>query len=267
MMHFADRAGARTVENRFKPLRAPGLAHTQSMGNIIFGSGVQQTPRGIRVTDVTGAGHKKPLRSEGKSCAASRCTRDGLQLGVSEHPSLYFRDEQFTEYAGRAKKERAGKKSLCLKSISAVDKLLYGRDLSKAGTDALRGYAERFSGYAGNSWKLPKKWKTESNSPAFKPEARVEAVQAELAQGREGEDVKQSTLDPSTLNTETLKPEELVADAKAEPSVAFLSEPTTPEVVRAEPSTDSGRLTPFGIRRGSSSSGSQTPSGQRPRWQ
>ncbi|CAK9017764.1 unnamed protein product [Durusdinium trenchii] len=167
MTRFADCAGARNTEARFKPLRAPGIAHTQSMGDIMNGLGssrVERTPRGIRIKDMSAAG-KKSERPEGKSCvtAAARCLQSSLQLGESEHPCSHFDGEFFGDYAGRAAKPKPTERSsVALKSLCVVDKLLYGRDLSFQSEDSLVQYAERYSGYAGNSWKIPKKFKQEA---------------------------------------------------------------------------------------------------------
>eukprot|EP00438_Fugacium_kawagutii_P021546 Skav234155 [mRNA] locus=scaffold6570:52934:56180:- [translate_table: standard] len=184
MTKFADRAGCRNVEARFKPLRGPGLAHTQSMYDLLGQGGVVRTPRGIRVKELVAAGGKTDpdlQRFEGRACAIStKWTRSTLRLGDLEHPGALGEDvpdRRFSGHAGQAQKEvKSGKVGSNLKSLSAVDKLLYGRDLSGYTTNPGLEYAAKFGNYAGFNWKLPKQ---KSDSCDQQTDAEVEAKPAE----------------------------------------------------------------------------------------
>lgn len=303
MTKFADRAGARTAEMRFKPLRAPGLAHTQSMSDIMGCPGAR-TPRGIRVKEVDAAGGKTDpelQRSEGRACVIStKWTRSTLRLGDTEHPGALLDegpDERFNGHAGQARKQvKAAKVGCSLKSISVVDKLLYGRDLSGAKTDPAVEYAEKFSGYAGSVWKIPKKQPQEApgeslisarqvpQTPSV-ASARTELSVADGAQGKSsvlGNSVSFPTGQPES--TETMPKDELKAVAldistsgEAEPSAKTALQDL--EVAQSPPSSASQTPTrqtqrslrsPFAVAWNSppSSNGSRTPSvSGRPRWQ
>ena len=187
MTKFADRAGIPTVESRFKPLRKPGIAHTQSMSDILGCPGAR-TPRGIRVKEVNSAGCKTDpelQRQESRACTIStKWTRSTLRLGDCEHPGALLEDvpdERFNGHAGQAKKlVRQAKVGSSLKSISVVDKLLYGRDLSGHKTDPGIEFAQKFAGYAGANWKFPKKQDSspgegevpETSTPAVEPQVK-----------------------------------------------------------------------------------------------
>ena len=308
MTKFADRAGARTAENRFKPLRAPGLAHTQSMSDIMGRPGVARTPRGIRVKEVDAAGGKTDpelQRPEGRACVIStKWTRSTLRLGDVEHPGALLDegpDERFDGHAGQARKQvKAAKVGCSLKSISVVDKLLYGRDLSGAETDPAVEYAQKFAGYAGSVWKIPKKQPQEAPGESLISARQVPQTPS-VASARtepsvaDAQEVKSSVLgnsvsfqtetaQPESTQTETMPKGELKAPAEMSceadgtlmPSdVTALSQ----DLAQSPPSSASQTPTrqtqrslrsPFAVARSSpSSSGSRTPSvsGQRPRWQ
>ncbi len=273
MTKFADRAGGRTVENRFKPMRKPGLRHTQSMFDIMGRPGVARTPRGISVREVTAAGGKTEpelQRQEGRACViATKWTRSTLRIGESEHPGALLEDlpdERFDGHAGKARKPESvsttAKHGASLKSISAVDKLLYGRDLSKATTDPGLEYAERFAGYAGCVWKMPKK------KAPLTQEVR-EVKECEVADPilpghpSHAQDASNfSPLSPATIS--------LADPPEAQPEAQPLT--PTPQIRAQSPPETPCRASPFNVKRASFSSSSSRASSvsgvsSRPRWQ
>ena len=311
MTKFADRAGARTTENRFKPLRAPGLAHTQSMSDIMGRPDFARTPRGIRVKEVNAAGGKTDpelQRTQGRACVIStKWTRSTLRLGDTEHPGALLDegpDERFDGHAGQARKQvKAAKVGCSLKSVSVVDKLLYGRDLSGAETDPAVEYAQKFAGYAGSVWKIPKKQPQEApgeslisarqvpKTPSV-ASARTEPSVADGAEGKSsvlGNSVSfQTTGQPEsnqTNQTDTMPKDELKAaapDATCEADGTLMPDAKTAlpqDLAQSPPSsapqtptrqTQRSLRSPFAVARSSppSSTGSRTPSvSGRPRWQ
>lgn len=281
MTKFADRAGHRTVETRFKPMRKPGLRHTQSMFDIMGRPGVARTPRGISVQEVTAAGGKTEpelQRQEGRSCViATKWTRSTLRIGESEHPGALSEDlpdERFDGHAGKARKPESvsttAKHGASLKSISVVDKLLYGRDLSKATTDPGLEYAERFAGYAGYVYKMPKK---KAPSPQ---EGEVKECVAEVADPilpghpQDAQDA-QDACNFSPLSPTSISLADPPAPGDAQPLTA------TPQIAQSPPETPTSqiRASPFNVKRASFSSSSSRASSvsgvssrhSRPRWQ
>lgn len=283
MTKFADRAGHRTVETRFKPMRKPGLRHTESMFDIMGRTGVARTPRGISVREVTAAGGKTEpelQRQEGRACViATKWTRSTLRIGESEHPGALLEDlpdERFDGHAGKARKPESvattAKHGASLKSISAVDKLLYGRDLSKATTDPGLEYAERFAGYAGCVWKMPKK---KAPSPQNEREVKECEVDSSVADPilpghpQDAQDGNFSPLSPTSISL-------------ADPPEAQgeFTQPLTPQIgAQSPPQTPTPtpcRASPFNVKRQSFSSSSSRASSVsgvssrhagRPRWQ
>lgn len=307
MTKFADRAGARTAEMRFKPLRAPGLAHTQSMSDILGRPGVARTPRGLRVKEVNAAGGKTDpelQRTQGRACVIStKWTRSTLRLGDTEHPGALLDegpDERFNGHAGQARKQvKAAKVGCSLKSISVVDKLLYGRDLSGAETDPAVEYAEKFAGYAGSVWKIPKKQPQEAPGESLisarevpqTPSVASARTEPSVADGaQEGKSLlgnsvsfQAETGQPESTPTETMPKDELKADpaetsGEADGPLPSAKTVLPQDLAQSPPSsapqtpthqTQRSLRSPFAVARSPpSSNGSRTPSvSGRPRWQ
>ena len=299
MTRFADRAGSRTTENRFKPLRGPGLAHTSSMPDLIsmnLEPGVERTPCGIKDVGTDTAGKSRRDRPQGKSCAARFLHQSSIQLGESAYPENYFDGDGFRGYAGKAKSTKQAqvtRNAVDLKSICVVDKLLYGRDLSFQGKDTLLEYAERFSGFAGNKWKIPKKKSLDKGTAGYPepenplpgapdenlatlmPEELVAPIPQEPGDESiktckeahvtfESSNVQGESCPPQGNETEklTVEPPEAEAPEAPEAQSSELSAELLERMQRSEPEqsiaragqTASGRMNPFGVRRSSTSS-------------
>ncbi|CAK9101190.1 Uncharacterized protein SCF082_LOCUS47372 [Durusdinium trenchii] len=126
-------------------MKAPGIANPQSMQEVIFGRPGVENKRGMRAKSVSAAGVKTDpdlQRVEGISILSARWTSSTLRVGDAP-PAEAAQETGFEDYAGR-KAQSARQCSSNLRSVSAVDKLLYGRDLSQAKQDALVQYANKY---------------------------------------------------------------------------------------------------------------------------
>eukprot|EP00490_Sorites_sp_Unknown_P022946 CAMPEP_0114662794 /NCGR_PEP_ID=MMETSP0191-20121206/25587_1 /TAXON_ID=126664 /ORGANISM="Sorites sp." /LENGTH=354 /DNA_ID=CAMNT_0001900139 /DNA_START=213 /DNA_END=1278 /DNA_ORIENTATION=+ len=205
VLNCSDRAGSKNMEATFRPMKGPGVSNPESMHELIYGRSGVENARGTRAKSMSAAGKKTDpelQRQEGVSVSSARWASSSVQLGDSDNASPPVREERFQGYAGR-KPERMPQRSSCLRSVSAVDKLLYGRDLSHAKDDAIVEYAKTYAGHAGFMWKL-------------KPKSELMEASAD-------------STDASTL-------EEIAAKRVFEPPSRKLSDTVQPENVEEESS-------------------------------
>jgi len=240
MQRFSDRAGARNVENRSRPFRAPGLAHVSTMGEVIHGrSPAVESPRGQRIKSFSAAGCKSVpelAHPEGKSMVSATWTTGTMSGGTYKDASPFVKesDQRFADYAGKkVNLDEKPAKKCSIRGISVVDKLVYGRDISQLAEDPVVEYAKKHAGYAGFMWKTksgpsPEKEESEASENFTTPtNAQVVEEHQEAREGQEQqkhmetfkfEPAARESPENPPCEAATLRPEELEPVAGASPS-------------------------------------------------